>query len=28
MWIRDKSNWGLSVTSADQAALTDMLDRC
>ena len=28
MWIRDKPTWGLSVTSAGQAALTDMLDRC
>lgn len=28
MWIRDKSNWDLSVTSAEQAALAAMLDRC
>jgi hypothetical protein len=28
MWIRDKTNWGLTVTSAEQAALTDMLNRC
>jgi hypothetical protein len=28
MWIRDKTNWGLSVAAAERDALTDMLDRC
>lgn len=28
MWTRTKTTWGLTVTSAEQAALTEMLDRC
>jgi hypothetical protein len=25
MWVRDKTNWGLSVPTAERHALTDML---
>lgn len=28
MWVRDKSNWTLSVTSAEKSALTSMLNGC
>ena len=28
MWIRTKTNWALSITTAERTALTQMLDRC
>lgn len=28
MWVASKSEWGLSITSAEKTALTTMLDRC
>ncbi len=28
MWVRDKTTWALSVTSAEKSALTSMLNGC